>query len=86
MGHAAISTSGISLRVTTHDEFADHAWDAQQQYTGKVDKDKGCATILTCHEGEAPHIAQTNSRACRRQHNRQFASEIASIGGHSSPN
>ena len=86
MPHAAVSTSGISLRMAAHDELADHARDAQEQHTGEINQDKGGATVLARHKRESPHIAKAHGRARRGQHDGQLTSEIASIGGHSSPN
>jgi hypothetical protein len=82
MSYAAISPCSIRLRVTSYNELADHAWYTQEQHTGEVNEDEGSATVLTSHKRKAPHVTQTYSRACCRQHYRQSATEIASLCHH----
>ena len=45
-------------------------------------KNEGCATILPCHIGKAPYIAQAHCRSCRSKDHAHLAAKAASAVFH----
>ena len=56
-----------------------HARYAEQQHTEDIDDDIGRSAILTCHVGEAPYIAEADSRACRGEDYAECVLEVSSF-------
>ena len=52
---------------TANCELCYHDGQAQQQQKAQIDKHKGSTAVLTCDEGEAPYVSQTDSAARRNK-------------------
>ena len=79
VGQLRVGTCGVRGCVAADDELADHARQAQKQDTTDINQDEGRTAILPCHIGETPHVAQTDSTACRGKNHSQFTSELCSF-------
>ena len=75
----SVGSCRIRVAVATHDEFADHAGNTQQQHACHIDDDEYSTTVFASHVGEAPHVAQTYCRARCSQYHPQLTAEIISF-------
>ena len=72
----------IGCRMTADNKLCHHAGNAQHKDAHEIDKNEGCATILPCHIGKAPYIAQAHCRSCRSKDHTQLAAKAASAVFH----
>ena len=64
--------------MTANDKLIHHPRETQKEDEHYIHQDESSATVLTCHIGETPHVAQSHGTSRRSEDDANLAAEAAS--------